>query len=290
MTATLEQLPAACLSRILMFLPEDDGAYRLSLVSKSIYEVISASSRRLCVPVDALDDSTAGKLVRRNLKPIRLLLASEKRVTPHVSPLAQLFSCCWTQLRLLRVRNFTVPFELLQLFPKACPQLQELFLEEVSVASSMAPDHLKPPGIVHQQLQQVAAALSQLQHLQLLRMDWEFAEPVMDGAQLRHSSSLIVKSVSTGCRPRHICAALTAEKAAMDIKKKTAAGILLPKGPPKSNSDAHFGEVLAIGSGVTLKLSVGDKVVFNKYAMAEVEVPDGDILFVAEKSILGKLE
>jgi chaperonin GroES len=49
-------------------------------------------------------------------------------------------------------------------------------------------------------------------------------------------------------------------------------------------------QVLAIGSGVTLKLSVGDKVVFNKYAMAEVEVPDGDILFVAEKSILGKLE
>jgi len=38
-------------------------------------------------------------------------------------------------------------------------------------------------------------------------------------------------------------------------------------------------QVLAIGSGVTLKLSVGDKVVFNKYAMAEVEVPDGDILF-----------
>lgn len=32
------------------------------------------------------------------------------------------------------------------------------------------------------------------------------------------------------------------------------------------------------------------QVVFNKYAMAEVEVPDGDILFVAEKSILGKLE
>jgi hypothetical protein len=25
--------------------------------------------------------------------------------------------------------------------------------------------------------------------------------------------------------------------------QKTAAGILLPKGPPKSNSDAHFGEV-----------------------------------------------
>jgi len=29
--------------------------------------------------------------------------------------------------------------------------------------------------------------------------------------------------------------------------QKTAAGILLPKGPPKANSDAHFGEV---GGGV----------------------------------------
>eukprot|EP00878_Enallax_costatus_P002010 GHUV01002174.1.p2 GENE.GHUV01002174.1~~GHUV01002174.1.p2 ORF type:complete len:135 (+),score=30.95 GHUV01002174.1:123-527(+) len=110
-----------------------------------------------------------------------------------------------------------------------------------------------------------------------------------------------------GRQQLHKCAALTAEKAAMDIKKmeplhdrilikpieeepKTAAGILLPKGPPKSNSDAHFGEVIAVGEGVTLGLAAGDKVVFNKYAMAEVEVPDGEIIFVAEKSILAKLE
>jgi chaperonin GroES len=49
-------------------------------------------------------------------------------------------------------------------------------------------------------------------------------------------------------------------------------------------------QVLAIGADVKLPLAVGDKVVFQKYAMAEVEVPDGDILFVAEKSIMGKLE
>jgi chaperonin GroES len=48
--------------------------------------------------------------------------------------------------------------------------------------------------------------------------------------------------------------------------------------------------VLAVGGEVKLPLAVGDRVVFNKYAMAEVEVPDGDILFVAEKSILAKLE
>jgi chaperonin GroES len=49
-------------------------------------------------------------------------------------------------------------------------------------------------------------------------------------------------------------------------------------------------QVLALGADVKLPLAVGDKVVFQKYAMAEVEVPDGDILFVAEKSIMGKLE
>jgi hypothetical protein len=166
-----------------MFLPEDDGAYRLSLISKTIHEVISASSRRLCVQVDALNDRTAGKLVQRNLKPTKLLLASEKRIIPQMSPLKQLFSCCWTQLRLMRVRNVTVPSELLQLLPRACPQLQELFLEEVCVASdatrSMPPGHPKRSEIVDPQLQQVAADLSQLQHLELLRMDWEHAECVM---------------------------------------------------------------------------------------------------------------
>lgn len=71
---------------------------------------------------------------------------------------------------------------------------------------------------------------------------------------------------------------------------KTAAGILLPKGPPKQGGDAHFGEVLAVGDDVKLGVKVGDHVVFNKYAMAEVEVPDGEVLFVAEKSVIGVME
>nr|7EKQ_P Chain P, Chaperonin 11 [Chlamydomonas reinhardtii] len=102
-------------------------------------------------------------------------------------------------------------------------------------------------------------------------------------------------------------ASVTAEKAALDITKmtpihdrvlirpieeeqKTAGGILLPKAPPKANSDAHIGEVLAVGSDVTLAVAKGDMVVFQKYAMAEVEVKEGQIIFVAEKSIMGKLE
>ncbi|GLC44503.1 hypothetical protein PLESTB_000066300 [Pleodorina starrii] len=104
-----------------------------------------------------------------------------------------------------------------------------------------------------------------------------------------------------------VAASVTAEKASLDITKmtpihdrvlvrpieeeaRTAGGILLPKAPPKANSDAHIGEVLAVGSDVSLQLAKGDMVVFQKYAMAEVEVKEGQILFVAEKSIMGKLE
>lgn len=45
-----------------------------------------------------------------------------------------------------------------------------------------------------------------------------------------------------------------------------------------------------MGGDVKLQLATGDMVVFQKYAMAEVEVKEGQILFVAEKSIMGKLE
>lgn len=142
-------------------------------------------------------------------------------------------------------------------------------------------------------------------------------------------------------RNRHIASA------AATALQKTAGGILLPSGPPKTNSDAHVGEVrphaspwgwpppcvppprllprprlpytalampslngtpfcagslpshpppapttaqvISVGESVSLPVKVGDKVIYNKYAMAEVEVPDGDIIFVAEKSILATL-
>jgi chaperonin GroES len=75
-----------------------------------------------------------------------------------------------------------------------------------------------------------------------------------------------------------------------NAKQRTAGGILLPSAPPKANSDAHFGEVLAVGGEVKLGVAPGDVIVYNKYAMAEVEVPEGEVVFVAEKSVLGKLE
>ena len=44
-----------------------------------------------------------------------------------------------------------------------------------------------------------------------------------------------------------------------------------------------------MGAEVKYPLSKGDMVVFQKYAVAEVEVKEGEILFVAEKSIMAKL-
>lgn len=48
-------------------------------------------------------------------------------------------------------------------------------------------------------------------------------------------------------------------------------------------------QVIAVGDGVKLGVQKGDTIVYQKYAMAEVEIPDGEVLFVAEKSILGVL-
>ncbi|GAX77555.1 hypothetical protein CEUSTIGMA_g4999.t1 [Chlamydomonas eustigma] len=116
-----------------------------------------------------------------------------------------------------------------------------------------------------------------------------------------------VNMTGRGRAPLRVQASVTLEKASLDMntmsplhdrilvkpieeEAKTAGGILLPKGPPKANSDAHFGTVVAVGSEVELPLKSGDAIVYQKYAMAEVEVPDGQLVFVAQKSVIGKLE
>lgn len=49
-------------------------------------------------------------------------------------------------------------------------------------------------------------------------------------------------------------------------------------------------QVLAVGDEVDLPIKAGDMILFQKYAMAEVEVKEGQILFVAQKSVVAKLE
>lgn len=53
--------------------------------------------------------------------------------------------------------------------------------------------------------------------------------------------------------------------------------------------DAVIGEVLAVGSEVDVKVKKGDKVLFAKYSTSDVEVPDGQVTFVAQKSVLAVL-
>jgi chaperonin GroES len=49
-------------------------------------------------------------------------------------------------------------------------------------------------------------------------------------------------------------------------------------------------QVVALGDEVDLDVKAGDMVVYQKYAMAEVEVPEGEVLFVAQKSIMAVLQ
>jgi chaperonin GroES len=70
---------------------------------------------------------------------------------------------------------------------------------------------------------------------------------------------------------------------------QTTGGVLLTSGATEQLQEAIVGTVLAVGSGVESGVAIGDDVLFLKYSSADVEVPGGDICFVAEKSVLAKL-
>lgn len=53
--------------------------------------------------------------------------------------------------------------------------------------------------------------------------------------------------------------------------------------------DAHIGTVVAVGEDVDCGVGVGDMVLFTKYGSSDIEVPNGEVCFVAQKSILAKL-
>jgi len=64
---------------------------------------------------------------------------------------------------------------------------------------------------------------------------------------------------------------------------------MLTSGATKTISDAVIGKVLAKGEDVEIEVNVGDNVIFQKYSSSDVKVPDGEIVFVAEKSVLAVL-
>ncbi|KAG7669294.1 hypothetical protein Ndes2526B_g05596 [Nannochloris sp. 'desiccata'] len=72
-------------------------------------------------------------------------------------------------------------------------------------------------------------------------------------------------------------------------EEKTAGGILLTSSSTPRMEDALIGTVMAVGDEVDIGVSTGDMVLFTKYGSSDIEVPNGEVCFVAQKSILAKL-
>ena len=78
----------------------------------------------------------------------------------------------------------------------------------------------------------------------------------------------------------------------VEEETKTAGGIYIPDSATEKPSE---GEVLAVGKGritdhgdlIPMNVSVGDKVVFGKYAGSEVKIDGETYLIMEEKDILG---
>ncbi|KAL4457519.1 hypothetical protein ABPG75_012384 [Micractinium tetrahymenae] len=122
-------------------------------------------------------------------------------------------------------------------------------------------------------------------------------------APLQHARS--ARQQRAGCL--RVQAVLTAEKSEMDVSKmsplgdrllvkpqevesQTAGGILLaPSSSGRGMQDAIVGTVIAVGEDVDIGVAAGDRVLFSKYSSSDLEVPDGEVCFVAQKSILAKL-
>lgn len=81
----------------------------------------------------------------------------------------------------------------------------------------------------------------------------------------------------------------------VEEQEKTAGGIILPD---TAKEKPQVGEVVAVGEGrlgktdqlIPLKVKVGDKVLFNKYAGTEVELDGEKYLVMSEDEVLAIIE
>ncbi len=80
----------------------------------------------------------------------------------------------------------------------------------------------------------------------------------------------------------------------MEQETQTRGGILLPD---TAKERPQEGDVIAVGSGrvaddgsrIPMELSVGDKVIYSKYAGTEYEDGDEEYLIMRESDVLAKL-
>jgi chaperonin GroES len=81
----------------------------------------------------------------------------------------------------------------------------------------------------------------------------------------------------------------------MEEERTTASGIIIPD---SATEKPDRGEVLAVGPGkvgddnerVALQVTVGDKVLFGKYAGTAVKVDGEEILIMREEDVLAVIE
>lgn len=77
-------------------------------------------------------------------------------------------------------------------------------------------------------------------------------------------------------------------------ESKVSSGIILPD---TAKDRSQFGRVIAIGDGENLdytksemKVKVGDKVIFNKYAGAEIKLDDKSYIIMRQIDVIGVVE
>jgi chaperonin GroES len=81
----------------------------------------------------------------------------------------------------------------------------------------------------------------------------------------------------------------------LEVEQKTSGGIILPD---TAKEESQLGEVVAVGEGKLLesgelrplKVKVGDRVLFSKYAGNEVKVEGEELLILREEDILAVVE
>ncbi|HET9111767.1 MAG TPA: co-chaperone GroES [Ktedonobacterales bacterium] len=74
----------------------------------------------------------------------------------------------------------------------------------------------------------------------------------------------------------------------IEAPTQTASGLYLPD---TSKERPTEGEVVAVGDGeiISAKLSVGEHVLFQKFAGSEVKLDDGQYVILSESDILGRI-
>lgn len=79
----------------------------------------------------------------------------------------------------------------------------------------------------------------------------------------------------------------------VEAEEKTASGIILTGA---AKEQPQFAEVVAVGSGVVdgkkidMEVSIGDKVIYNKYAGTEVKLGSEEYIVLKQEDVVGILE